>query len=191
VDQLLSQKKYDVALVDARAGLSESTAAAIFGLGADLLLFGVESPQTFSSYRYLFAHLSRLPEHYLGEFLYRLRMVHAKASPDVTHQAAFRDKSYSLFSEFLYQDQPLLDEEGKPLLDESGDVLVTEQFGVDDVEAPHFAWPILADANFAVFDPLTLRSQLAPDFYQRTYAQLLIGIRRLMEDPKGDRDHIA
>ena len=60
--QLSTLNQYDAILIDARAGLNESTAASILGLGADILLFGVDTPQTFASYRYLLAHLARFPE---------------------------------------------------------------------------------------------------------------------------------
>ena len=61
-----------------------------------------DTPQTFASYRYLLAHLSRFVRPDTDDWLYRLRMIHAKASRDESRQAAFRDRAYELFNEFFY-----------------------------------------------------------------------------------------
>lgn len=184
-----SLKHYDVILIDARAGLNESTAAALLGLGADILLFGVDTPQTFAGYRYLLAHLARLTgDPVESAWLYRLRMVHAKAPRDSSRQAAFRDQAYAVFAEFLYQNQPMLDDSGQPLLESnSGAAITIEQFGLDDTEAPHFAWPILSDANYAEFDPLAHPNQLLPESYQQTYMGLLEGILALLSNSEVNR----
>lgn len=50
---------YDVVLVDARAGLHESTAASVAGLGAEVFLFGLDEPQTYQGYAALFGHMAR------------------------------------------------------------------------------------------------------------------------------------
>jgi MinD-like ATPase involved in chromosome partitioning or flagellar assembly len=55
VRRLCLRNRYDVVFVDSRAGLNEAAAAAILGLGAEVLLFGVDTPQTFAGYRYLLA----------------------------------------------------------------------------------------------------------------------------------------
>lgn len=49
---------YDVVLVDARAGLHESTAAAAVALRGDTLLFGIDQPQTYAGYKALFSQLA-------------------------------------------------------------------------------------------------------------------------------------
>jgi len=59
--RLTDLRTYDAVLIDARAGLHETTAAAIVGLGADVLCFGLDQPQTYAGYKLLFAHLSTLP----------------------------------------------------------------------------------------------------------------------------------
>lgn len=48
---------YDVVLIDGRAGLHETTAAPVLGLGAKVLLFGINEPQTFQGYTFLLAHI--------------------------------------------------------------------------------------------------------------------------------------
>ena len=53
---------YDVVLIDGRAGLHETTAAPVLGLGAKVLLFGINEPQTFQGYTFLLAHIrERVP----------------------------------------------------------------------------------------------------------------------------------
>ncbi|MBP0715160.1 AAA family ATPase [Burkholderia sola] len=60
LDRVSASRAYDAILIDARAGLHETTAASIVGLGAKILLFGVDQPQTYADYRLLFAHLETL-----------------------------------------------------------------------------------------------------------------------------------
>ncbi|WP_111557929.1 tyrosine-protein kinase family protein [Paracoccus sediminilitoris] len=48
---------YDIVLIDGRAGLHETTAAPVLGLGAKVLLFGINEPQTFQGYAFLLAHI--------------------------------------------------------------------------------------------------------------------------------------
>jgi CobQ/CobB/MinD/ParA nucleotide binding domain len=49
VSQLAARANYDAIFVGVRAGLNEATAAAILGLGADVLLFGVDTCHTLST----------------------------------------------------------------------------------------------------------------------------------------------
>ena len=51
IDRFENSGAYDVILVDARAGLHETTAAAILAIGGDVLLFGLDHPQTFLGYK--------------------------------------------------------------------------------------------------------------------------------------------
>ena len=182
-----SLKAYDAILIDARSGLNETTAAAILGLGADVLLFGEGTPQTFASYRYLLAHLARFPRQGDDDWLYRLRMVHAKAPEDADHQEAFRDAAFGLFTEFLYQDQPHLAETGEPLLDNDDGALLVEEFSLDAREAPHYAWPVLRDANYYYGDPLGDPALLEPIRYERSYAALLAGVMERLGADFGPR----
>ncbi|WP_295910090.1 AAA family ATPase [uncultured Xanthomonas sp.] len=140
IDQLIrgltSRGRYDAVLIDARAGMSESTAASILNLNGDVLLFGHNTPQTFSGYSFAFAHMSSFVLGGKFEWIMRLKMVHAKASLKASDQAAFRDEAFEIFSKLLYADS-----------DEIG-------FSLDDLEAPHYAWVIADDSNFRDFDPI-------------------------------------
>lgn len=173
VDALCDVKRYDAVFIDARAGLNESTAPAILSLGAKVLLFGEDTPQTFAGYRFLLAHLSRFERGEQDDWLDRIHMVHAKASPLPEKQQMFRDRSYEIFREFLYQDDPLDDGVSLP------------EFTLDDVEAPHYAIPILRDSNYFEFDPLSDSSVMTTALYERTYDALL---RRLNPSRSLDSD---
>ena len=181
VARLAKLAHYDVILIDARAGLNESTAAALLGLGGDLLLFGIDTPQTFASYRYLLAHMARFPRDENDDWLLHLHMIHAKAGREVEQQTRFRDRAYDVFKEFLYRETPLLDDDGNPLADLSGG----NEFGLDDKQAPHFAWPILFDLNYGEFDPLSTENQLSHAYYQSTYQGLIDGVESLIISDEG------
>jgi hypothetical protein len=181
IAKLSEINRYDVILIDARAGLNESTAASLLGLGADVLLFGIDTPQTFASYRFLLSHLAKFARDEKDDWLYRFRMVHAKASRDSDLQTIFRDRAHDIFKELLYKDVPLVDDVGNLLRDDMGLPLSPKkEFGLSDIDAPHYAWTVLTDANFAEFDPCAKDSQLKPEFYGETYAGLIAGIDGLM-----------
>lgn len=158
IRSLAARRRYDAIFVDARAGLSESAAASILGLGGEILMFGVDTPQTFESYNYLLAHLSRfVPQaDSVDDWRYRLRMVHAKAARGAEAWARFRDRTQEIFAAHLY-------EEAVP------ENLDAFNFDFDDPTAPHFAWPILYDPEYSDFDPAARRQQLARDFFDRSF----------------------
>jgi hypothetical protein len=148
IEKLCENKNYDVIFVDARAGLNESTAATIQGLGADVLFFGVDTPQTWDGYRYFLAHLARHKTEAIPaeDWRYKLKVVHAKAADGMVALQAFRDRSWELFSSFLYDE----------LAGEETAEGLTEAFGfdLDDSAAPHYAWPIFMSQNFYEYNPL-------------------------------------
>jgi len=178
IDALSALKRYDAIFIDARSGLNETTAAAILGLGADVLLFGEDTPQTFSSYRYLLAHLARFPRNEDDDWLYRLHMIHAKASADAGRQQAFRDNAHEIFQELLYQTKPQFNEEWLQQEDE----IILPEFSLDDGDAPHFAWPVLHDSNYLQFNPLADSSILTPALYERTYKALFSGMNKYLSN---------
>lgn len=169
IQHVAKLRRYDVVLVDARAGLSEASAAAVIGLGGDLLCFGVDSPQTFDAYRFLFAHLARFVPGPDAEpdWRYRVRMVHAKSRRGAEAHRQFREKSHEVFADFLY-------EETKPNQE-------AFNFDFDDETAPHYAWPVPYDADFAEFDPLGKPDQLRRDFFDRSFGPFVDRIESLLE----------
>lgn len=180
VARLAKLARYDVILIDARAGLNESTAAALLGLGGDILLFGVDTPQTFANYRYLLAHLARFPRTVKNDWLLRLHMIHAKAGHELEQQTIFRDRAWEVFNEFLYP-IPLHDDDGNSL----SNLIGSTGFGLNDPMAAHFAWPILFDINYGEFDPLSSANQLNQAYYQNTYHDLIDGVEKLLTSEQG------
>jgi CO dehydrogenase nickel-insertion accessory protein CooC1 len=164
VRDLSAIRKYDAIFVDARAGLNETTAATVQGLGADVLFFGVDTPQTWDGYRYFLAHLARFkPEDRDDDWRFRLKMVHAKALNDPKALAHFRDNSFELFAEHLYDEINESEEAGGGSFG----------FDVDDPTAPHFAWPIMMDPKFYEFDPVAHPEQILPDDYQTSFGEFV------------------
>jgi Mrp family chromosome partitioning ATPase len=170
IAELVDRHTYDVVLVDARAGLHETTATSILGLGADILLFGVDTPQTFEGYRFLLAYLARfiVPDGD-DDWRLRLRLVHAKASADPARWTAFNDRAFDVFGAHLYDQDP--DDLGA---EESA---TSFSFGLDAPEAPHCAWRILDDSNFVDFNPLARPELLADSMHARTFGPFLDALR--------------
>ena len=93
-------------------------------------------------------------------------MVHAKAAADPQSWADYRDNSFELFAEHLYDEL----DESKVSKD------VAFGFDIDDREAPHYAWPILIDPTYYHFDPVGHREQLTESIYMRTFGSLITGL---------------
>lgn len=167
LEMLARASKYDLILVDVRAGLHESTAASILGLGALVLLFGVDTPQTFEGYRYLLAGLKGSSDGQ-GDWRSNLRFVHAKASTDDGLQRKFRDQCFDVMADYFYE------------LAEAGEQDAFN-FDLDDEAAPHFAWPIFNSSQFAEFDPLAQPEQLNDRVYMATFGDFIAGLSSSLE----------
>jgi cellulose biosynthesis protein BcsQ len=186
VGRLAALKSYDLVLVDARAGLNESTAAAMLALGAHVLLFGEDTPQTFAGYRYLLAHLGRFARNPNDDWVARLKMVYAKASPLASDQQGFRDRAHDVFQEFIYVEEPVGPYEDFAGADAaSDDMVAVSEFMLDEVGAPHYALPVLMDTNYFRFDPLTRPEVLVPALYEHSYRELLTWIASLVYIDEG------
>jgi Mrp family chromosome partitioning ATPase len=173
ISSLCQRDRYDAVFVDARAGLNETTAAAVQGLGADVLFFGVDTPQTWEGYRYFFAHLARFNPQPGSEedWRYRLRMIHAKAAANPKAWAGFRDRAFELFADYLYDEA-----------NESADETLTPfSFDLDDLEAPHYAWPIPIDQTYFEFDPMSHREQTMEPVYARTFGPFIRGLAERLD----------
>ena len=179
-------RQYDVVLVDARAGLAESSAAPLLGLGATVLCCGVDGPVTQDGYRFLFSYLAGLDDA-PGQanppdwnWRDRFRMVHAKARPGADARRTFRDRMYDVFVETVYD---VVDAESL-----GSDPLGTAapfSFDYDDEDAPHWAWPIAFDLALTELDPRTHPDQLAPEFVDRAFGSFLTRADRLIVDSIG------
>jgi hypothetical protein len=91
VTQLASRQRYDAVLIDARAGLHETSGGLVLGLGAKVLLFGVDTSQTFDDFRLLFSAFAQAFDPAVGAADLRraFKMVHAKAPKDEKDRRLF------------------------------------------------------------------------------------------------------
>jgi len=168
VSEACATKKYDVVLVDVRAGLSESSAAALLSTGGYMLLFGIDNPQTFESYTYLFAHFARFSPP--TSWRSRLQMVQAKVSSAESAQH-FRERSSDLFASYVY-------DEAAP----DTEVVDVFNFDIEDDLAPHFAWTVEFDQNFQDFDPHVRQDQLSRSKFERAFGQFIEHVESLVAE---------
>ena len=175
ITDLCSEARYDVIFIDARAGLNESTAATLQGLGADVLFFGIDTPQTWEGYNYFLSHLARFkgdanPER---DWRHKIKMVHAKATNEARALASFNDESFELFARYLY-DEISGEETAGGLSDAFG-------FDLNDATAPHYAWPIFMSPDYFEFDPMSNVIQLSEQKLQPVFGQFLNSLKDRLE----------
>jgi len=172
---------YDVVLVDARAGLHETTAAAILGLGGEVLLFGTDHPQTYLGYRLLMAHLGRFPAAPEDDWRERLSFVLARASDstELRREAEWRflelyDVLRPAEGETAQCDGPVVS-----ALTASGDDFDVgwDEASFESPEADVFEPPpvlhVLDDGRYRAFNPVLERGLLASVTYSLTFGALL------------------
>ena len=155
IDALVAYRSYDAVLIDARAGLSELSAAPLTGLGADVLFFMSDNSQSISSYTALLAHLQRfapLRSSADGDDDWRLRLkiVRARvANSDPERTAVFNDRCYDMFTSTIYD------------AEEDADDVGAFAFDPDDPNAPHFPIQIAFDPRYQIFEPLIYSEQVS------------------------------
>jgi hypothetical protein len=182
VDHFSNSKQYDAIMVDARAGLHETTAAAVLGLGADVFLFGLDEPQTFQGYAVLLAHLARFvrPGAPPPEWLERITMVQGRALDTSSHEH-FAESCHTLFVQAGLLGPPNEEGTGLEVLlpaepfrnvpwdddvkDE--DLLLEEGFG------PRPPLAILEDERFRLFQPANRRYLLSEQVYRLSHGMFL------------------
>ena len=165
-------RHYDAVMVDARAGLAESSAAALIGLGAHNLCFGIDAEATYEGYRYLFSYLSGLAGFSdKSHWCTRFHIVHAKAQPGSGPRQAFRDRTYEVFVDEVYDA-----DDGEDSSDEAF------SFDYEDEEAPHWPWPIGFDASFAEIDPSLNPDRLSGEFADRAFGSFVSRVDGLIRD---------
>jgi cellulose biosynthesis protein BcsQ len=180
IDDFAATKRYDVILVDARAGLHETTAAAIMGLGAEVYIFGRDEMQTFQGFRVLLAHLSRFvdPAKPSPEWLSRLTLVQGQAPQEVDKRLTFADKCQSIISEVGLGPKQVANLQTSSSTDSfanipwNDDIPDEEVLPADDfrIRGPV---AVLDDPRFRGFDPLIRRDLLSEQLYQSSFGPLL------------------
>ena len=172
---LLARRRYDAVLIDARAGLHETSGGLLLGLGARALLFGMDTYQTFDDFPLLFQAFAQAFDPVLGgpDLRDAFKMVHAKAPRDERDRRAFRERSWDVWSRTLYDDV-------EPASEQPADAFV---FDLGDDSAPHYPLEIIGDEGYARFDPRTTVWPLSEAAYAPVFGVFLVGVRTLLDLP--------
>lgn len=172
IRQLTARRRYDAVLIDARAGLHETSGGLVLGLGARALLFGIDTSQTFEDFRLLFSAFAQAFDPAAGgeDLRYAFKMVHAKAPRDDQDRQPFRERSWGIWSESLYDDV-------EPDAELAGDPFV---FDLGDDEAPHYPLEIIGDESYARFDPRTQTYPMSAAAYEPVFGSFLAGVRAMV-----------
>jgi cellulose biosynthesis protein BcsQ len=187
VDRFADTSHYDVVLIDSRAGLHETTAAAIIGLGAHVLFFGSDQPQTYTGYEILLAQLSTFLQSGTDDWRDRIHFVHSKAPDDSRMRRSFAQKIETLQRNYLWPSPKpddtdtnvaeLADTFEVEWVDSDGDISI-----IDDESGP---WPVIAmldDDRFRSFDPIADRDTLSEATYSRAFGEILGLITGLVDE---------
>lgn len=148
VCDLEDQEKPDIVLLDSRTGLHDTSAALILAMGADTLMFAVDTRQTWAAYRFLFEHWRSHPD--VRDFRDRLWVIGSMVprKDGDAYVEGLRDGAYKLFWETLYDQPP----EGT---DEAADTASLFNFQPTDESANHYPREVLFDEGLVAFDPLS------------------------------------
>lgn len=178
VDRFADPLRYDAILVDARAGLHETTAAAVLGLGAEVLLFGQDQPQTYAGYELLFAQLGTLPREVGDDWQSRFHIVQSKAPVNPAQRVTFAERMSSLVAKRIsgYSDA-FYSEIDTTSLRDTFEVGWSEEDSqaVDELldEETVSVLAVLEDERFRIFDPVANRSILLEGEYSDSFHELL------------------
>ncbi len=191
VGRLAQPSNYDAVLVDARAGLHESSAAAILGLGAEVFLFGRDDEQTFEGYSYLLAHLGRLASRSVTkrDWIERLTPVQALAPIDAAKRTGFQERwrnmviATSILPERRTSQEVQLPEGFQDIPwrdDEDGD----DDYLLDEDSILH-PLSILRSSDYEGFNPKATHDALAEAVYRNVFGELLTRIDATCGDFQG------
>lgn len=187
VERLAEQKPYDAVFIDARAGLHETTATALLGLSANVMLFGLDEPQTFTGFKLLLAHLNSnlSDENIRNNWLERLAFVQGK-SENLTSDD-YEDKCEDLLKEIGLVKRgssrntvsiPKGPFNNVPWLEDSE--ISDEELNEENYYSRTKTLKILNNENFKNFDPDKKASLLNHSSYHGTYQELLVAIERFI-----------
>ena len=185
VDSFTDSKSYDAILVDSRAGLHETTASAVLGLGADVFLFGLDERQTFQGYEALFAHLARFlsSEYPAPEWLERITMVQGRAPADTQARQAFAENCRALLTRVglirsAHAASTAVMLPAAPFKDVPWDEdAPDEELDLQEPSEPRDPVAILEDERFRLFQPTRQHDLLSESLYESSFGMFLDRIR--------------
>ncbi|MES2046363.1 MAG: hypothetical protein V4475_21020 [Pseudomonadota bacterium] len=187
IDRVTASGDYDVVLVDGRAGLHETTAAVILGLGAEVLLFGVDEPQTFVGYRLLLAHINNYKNEEYKNWQDKIQFVHAKAPSDIDLQEEANSKFYALYSAAYGNIE--IEQAKEDLTEDDFDMVWADDSLADDIEIRELkVIRIMDDSRYQRFNPLVDRQSLSSEVFNTTFSSLLRWIDEVVPELQVDID---
>lgn len=138
----------DIVLLDSRTGLHDTSAALILAMGADTLMFAVDTRQTWAAYRFLFEHWRSHPD--VREFRDRLWVIGSMVprKDGEAYVEGLREGAYNLFWETLYDQPPAASQD-------ITDPASVFNFQLTDEAANHYPREVLFDEGLVAFDPLS------------------------------------
>lgn len=194
---IFNRHRYDAILIDARAGLHETTAAALVGLGAEVFCFGVDQSQTLQGYELLFASIAEnkasLSE--INGWIDHLHFVHAKASLEKDKRDIFASKINDLAYRYFVEhkkDKSFNIESDILSLKDSFEVTWADSLELDEqlldglIEEPimNEVLAVLNDNRFTEFDPLLDRDSLSESVYNVTFGSIIKKAKLLVEQAR-------
>lgn len=188
--------RYDVILIDARAGLHETTASAFVGLGAEMLLFGIDQPQTYAAYKLLFAHLGTLPVDPKDDWRNHLQFVQSRVTErNGESTQRFASTITALSRQYLWpslgtQDMSdetigMLSETFEVEWDEADQELLNAEEETFEDWKPEIV-NVFNDPQYAFFDPISEQSALERTQYLRPFGDLLEAVDILLTERTDD-----
>jgi hypothetical protein len=200
VERLTDRERYDAVLIDARAGLHETTAASILGLGAEVLLFGLNEPQNFYGYTALLSHLARFipSDGAPPKWLTRLTMVQGKAEPEAEEEETsigFPEECRNLFRDAglsrpaSAQPRPRLPDgsfSGVPWEGDDAEIDIGEIVGDLETDAGPSVVTVYENLKYRRFDPIRRPDLLQKGAYWDSYKELLTHIMQRMPNDGND-----
>lgn len=189
ITELEKEHDIDVTLVDSRAGIDDTGAAAITQLQARaVFLFAMDTSQTWDAYTLLFKHLTKHPsastvqeQRTVQDFRRTLRIVSAMTPEEVGSTVGylenFKNAAYdtcvAIYDKIEYE--PIDEDDDSP-----EDPLLFAPAFVDE-DAPHDPMLIMWDEVLRGFDPVNQPGQLAPTVIAKAFGDFLTKATKLLE----------
>ena len=166
VSTLEAAHDIDVTLIDSRAGIDDTAAAAITQLHARVtFMFAINTAQTWDAYTLLFKHLQHHPSiHTEQDFRSSLKMISALTPDEVgAYKGYWEDFQQKCYEACL----TLYDSD-----DGSGDREIFSP-APDDEDGPHYAAKVMWHEVLRAFAPLEEKGQIAPALVDNVFGNFI------------------
>ena len=180
IQALSKQHEPDIILIDSRAGIDEISSACITSFGAEsILLFSIDSDQTWNGYRILLDHWFKTGA--IEKIRGRLQIIGALI-PDHSKSNDYIDglceHSWDLFTEKIYDSIPAFDPDSNRT---DNDYF---SFDKDDEEAPHFPRIVRWNRGFEAVSNLyqPLRQQVIQKQIGSIFGDLIDYVKEVTEN---------